>query len=278
VAEGIVEVGCNTLLPWVHTDHASPFLNALHFFFGVGALAAPVGIALATSATGDVALFFWLFAVLMLAVAVWLLLLPSPRRSGGRASGHWVRGSALLVALTAFFFFLYVGVENSFGGWVPSYAQAMQMASTAGAAYFAAVFWAALTAGRLLAVPASARFKPRAIVAVGLVGSLMSVAVVLLWPSLVAVLWLGTLGLGLSLAAIVPTTLALMGRRIGTTSQATAWFFVGLGLGKMTIPWTIGQLFESVGPQSLFVVMGLMLVAAMGVFAVLCAVKTPTGH
>lgn len=78
------------------------------------------------------------------------------------------------------------------------------------------------------------------------------------------------------MAAIIPTTLALVGRRIGTTSQATAWFFVGSGAGKMTIPWTIGQFLESTSPQSLFVVMGLLLVAAMGLFAAVCAVKTPT--
>jgi hypothetical protein len=43
----------------------------------------------------------------------------------------------------------------------------------------------------------------------------------------------------------------------------------------MTIPWTIGQFFESVGPQSLFEVMGLLLVTALGLFAALNAVKTP---
>jgi hypothetical protein len=97
----------------------------------------------------------------------------------------------------------------------------------------------------------------------------------LVWPSHVWVLWLGTLGLGLSLAAIVPTTLALVGGRIGMTSQATAWFFVGLGAGKMSIPWTIGQFFESAGPRSLFVVMGLVLAASLGLFVVLDTVKTP---
>jgi len=29
VAQGIVEVGSNTLLLWVHTDHAGPYMNAL---------------------------------------------------------------------------------------------------------------------------------------------------------------------------------------------------------------------------------------------------------
>jgi FHS family Na+ dependent glucose MFS transporter 1 len=180
------------------------------------------------------------------------------------------------VALVVLFFWLYSGVEHSMGGWISSYAQALRMASGPSAAYLASAFWAALTAGRLLAVPLSARFRPEAIVAVALAGSLLSAVVVLLWPESVWLLWLGTLGLGLSLAAIVPTTLALMGRRIGVTSRATAWYFVGLGAGTMTIPWTIGQFFEGSGPRSLFVVLGLVLVAAAGLFAAVAAVKTPS--
>ena len=288
VAQGIVEVGGNALLLWVHTDHAGPFMNALHFFFGVGALLAPVGVALATSTTGDVAWFYWLFALLVLPVVGLLLALPSPQRSGGRSGGQAVSGRAMgstlptsrpapttvLVALTALFFFLYAGVEHSFGGWIPSYAQAMQMAGGSGAAYFASAFWAAITAGRFLAIPASARLKPQTIVAAALVGCLISVAVVLLWPGQAWLLWVGTVGLGLSLAAIMPTTLALVGRRIGVTSQTTAWTFVGAGVGKMSMPWTVGQLFDSVGPQSLFVVVGLLLAAALGLFAALNGVKT----
>jgi len=276
VAQGTIEVGANTLLLWVHTDHAGPYMNALHFFFGAGALLAPVGIALAMSATGDVAWFYRLFALLVLPVAAWLLVVPSPQPSLGQASASLPRGSLALVALTALFFFLYAGVEHSFGGWIPSYARALGMADESGAAYFASGFWAAITVGRFLAVPASARFKPQTIVATALVGCLISVAAVLVWPGLAWVLWLGTLGLGLSLAAIVPTTLALIGQRIGTTSLATALYFVGLGLGKMTVPWTIGQFFEGAGPRSLLVVMGVVLVAALGLFSVLGTVKTPS--
>jgi len=91
------------LMLWAHTDHAGPFMNALHFFFGVGALLAPVGIALATqnpavvprSATGDLAWFFWFFALLVLLVAAWLLVLPSPRRSSGQAMSGRAKGSTL---------------------------------------------------------------------------------------------------------------------------------------------------------------------------------------
>lgn len=282
-AQGMVEVGCNTLLLWVHTAHAGPYMNALHFFFGGGALLAPLGIALATTTTGGVGRFFWAFALLVLPVAVWLLRLPSPRPPDRQAAAGTERGitlrtalrSSAVVPLVALFFFLYAGIEHSFGGWIPSYALALEMAGAAGAAYFSSAFWAAITVGRLLAVPASVRLHPQTIVAAALGGCLISVAVVLLRPGQAWVLWLATLGLGLSLAAIIPTTLALVERRIGMTSQATALFFVGAGAGKMTVPWTIGQFFEAAGPRSLFVIVGIVVLAAIGLFAALAAVRTP---
>ncbi len=275
LAQGIVEVGTNTLLLWVQTGRTVPFVNALHFFFGLGALVAPAGIALAMSKAESLAWFFWPFALLVLPVATWLLVLPSPSRPGVSAPGSRLKGSPLVVVLVAFFFFLYGGAEHSFGGWIPTYARAVHAADAAGADFFASAFWASITAGRLLAVSASTRFGPRAIVVAALLGSLAAVAPVLLWPGRAWLLWLGTLGLGLALAAIVPTTLALAGGRIGVTSQATAWYFVGLGAGGMTIPWTIGQLFESTGPQSLFVVILLVLLASLGVFAGLAADRAP---
>ena len=37
-AQGANDVGCNTLLLWVHKGKgAGPYINGLHFFFGLGA-------------------------------------------------------------------------------------------------------------------------------------------------------------------------------------------------------------------------------------------------
>lgn len=278
-AQGLVEVGGNSLILWVHADRPGPYVNALHFFFGVGALLAPAGVALALSATGKVAWFYWAFALLALAVTGLILALPSPRRpeEGGDVRGGrgLARSAALLVALAALFYLLYAGIEHGFGDWIASYAQVRKMASAARAALLVSAFWAAITAGRFLAVPVSARVPPHTILAAALVGALLSVAVVLVWPSVGWVLWLGTVGLGLSLAPIFPTMLALMGRRAGVSAQAASWYFAGSGVGKMTVPWTIGQLLESAGPQSLFVVVGLLLVAALVLFAVLNGIQAP---
>ena len=62
-------------------------------------------------------------------------------------------------------------------------------------------------------------------------------------------LWGGALLMGVSMASIFPVTITLAERRMTITGQTTSWFFVGVGLGSMLMPWLIGQLFEPIGPQ-----------------------------
>ena len=35
MVEGALDVGCNAMLVWVHGSQVGPFMNALHFFFGI---------------------------------------------------------------------------------------------------------------------------------------------------------------------------------------------------------------------------------------------------
>jgi nitrate/nitrite transporter NarK len=53
------------------------------------------------------------------------------------------------------------------------------------------------------------------------------------------------------------------------TGRVTGWFFVGASLGGMTLPWLIGQLFESVGPQVTMLILFADLIIALGVYTVL---------
>ena len=44
-------------------------------------------------------------------------------------------------------------------------------------------------------------------------------------------------------------------RRMRITGRVTGWFFVGASVGGMTLPWVIGQFFESVGPRATIVIL-----------------------
>lgn len=272
IAEGTVDVGGNTLLVWVHRHNVGPFMNALHFFFGVGAFLSPliIGQVLLLNNNGSVAWAYWALALLIAPVAVWLLFLASPPivKSGDRED----RGGDTnygLVALVAVFFFLYVGAEVSAGGWFFTYTTTLNIASEATAARLTSAFWGALTVGRLLSIPIAARLRPRAILFIDLVGCLISICLILLWPNSIGVIWAGAMGLGLFMASIFPTTLSLAERRMTITGNITSLFFVGASAGGMTVPWIIGQLFESVAPIVVMWAIFISLVAAVAVFFVM---------
>lgn len=270
LGEGVVEVGSNAMLLWVHRHNASPFVNGLHFFFGVGAFLAPIVVAWVARLAGQGTPAYWLIALLALPVAGWLLWLPSPARQAAAAAGpQAARVDYRLVALVAVFFFLYAGIEQSFGGWIYSYATARQLAGESAAALLASAFWGAITVGRLLAIPLAARVKPVNLILADLGGVLVSLGLFWLFPGSPSMVWVAAVGLGLCLASIVPTTLAFVGQRMAVTGLATGAFFVGLGLGGMTIPLLIGQFFERVGPVILIATLSVDLIVSLGLFALM---------
>ena len=285
VSGGALDVGGNTLLVWVHGRQVGPFMNALHFFFGAGSFLAPLIVARAISASGDITWAYWILAILVLPVTLWLLRLASPSSRLNTGSGHppqhqpaeqpgarrgaYRSGEQRIVVLVALLLLLYVGAEASFGGWIYTYAVALDLSDAATAAYLTSAFWGALTLGRLLAIPLAARFRPRSILLADLAGCLISVGILLLWPGSTVATWLGSLGLGLAMASIFPTAIALAERQIPITGRVTGWFLVASSVGAMTLPWLIGQLFESAGPQITMVAIFLDLVAAAFVLAAL---------
>lgn len=279
MGEGAMDVGGNTLLMWVHRNEVGPFMNGLHFFWGVGAFLSPIIIAQAVLISGDITWAYWMLAVLMLPVVIGLLRLPSPvAQASSQVSESKRVNHVLLVVLIALFLFLYVGAEGSLGGWIFTYTVALRLSSEAAAAYLTSAFWGSLTVGRLLAIPIAARLRPRSVLLIDLAGCLMSMGIILLWPNSLVAVWVGAIGTGLAMASIFPTTLSLAESRMHITGQTTSWFFVGASLGGMTVPWIIGQLFESIGPRvtMLTITADLMLMAGVFVAMMLSARKAAT--
>lgn len=265
LGEGALDVGGNTLLVWVYREQVAPYMNALHFFFGVGAFVSPIIVAQAIQATGEIVLAYWALAVLMLPPLVWLGRLPSPQRqvvTEARRSGRTNWQMLLLLVLS---FYVYVGAELSLGNWLSTYAVKLRLADAAGAAYLTSAFWGAFTAGRLVSIPLATRFAERTVLLADLVGSLGFVALILLFPHSAAVLWIAACGAGFAMASIFPTMISFAQRHMTITGQITSLFLAGSSLGSMTLPLLIGQLFDRIGPA----VMVIFVAAALGAELVL---------
>lgn len=269
-AESGVDVGANTLLVQLHGSRVGPLMTAMHSFFGVGALIAPLIVAQTTLFGYSSANSYFVLALLLVPIAVYTLRLPGrvPEESRRRdKSGVTNRGFVFLIAL---FLFLYVGAEVGFAGWIFTYATVQKLTAPVMAAYLTSLFWGSLTAGRMLMIPVTARVSPERVLIVSLIGSLLSVALMILAPSSIIVVFIGSTGLGVSMAAIFPTALSFASRRVEVTGKVTGWFVVGGSLGSTLIPLSIGQLFQILGPRSLVYVaeLTLMLATAVLVFAI----------
>ena len=247
LAQGANDVGCNTLLLWVHGKQAGPFMNGLHFFFGLGAFIAPLTLAGVLSVTGGIQWVFWIFALLTLPLAIWFWSLPEPPAQANTAETGKAHSPFIPVVLLVTAFLLYVGAEVGFGNWVYTYALTLGLGTAITSAYLTSAFWGTFTLGRLLGIWVSTRARAFTILLIDLSGCLASLGLVLLWPDSVLALWAGSIGLGLFMASVFPTTLMLSGERMRITGTMTGWFLVGGGTGGMILPWVIGQAFVRVG-------------------------------
>lgn len=279
---GTLDVGGNTLIGWLHGSRVGPYMNGLHFFFGLGAFAAPLVVAAAlATVTNGIAWSYWSLAALVALSALALLGQPSPaniyRRTGARQGPQ----PRVLIGLIVLFYFLYVGAEHTFGGWLYSYAtsldggtaltnQATSSSATA-AAYLNSAFWGAFTVGRLIGIPLAQRLRPRTILLADLLLALLSLALIVAAPASRLMLWIGVIGFGLALASIFPTMLTWAGRRIRLSGGITGLFFVGGSTGAMIFPWLTGQFFDRAGATAAMWTVFSVVVTLLVVFFVVMA-------
>ena len=266
ISEGGLDLSANLLLVWVHRQRANPYLNALHFFFGIGALLAPIFIAQSILSQGDIHWAFWILAIYPIPAGIWLLKLPAPRSPEYHGSTENLENHWHLVGLIALVFVFYIGAEVGFGGWIFTYAVTLNLMEAAGAAYLTSVFWASLTVGRLLGISIAARFSPAAILLGDFAGCLLSLIIIWLFPGMSILVWVGTFALGVFMASIFPTLLAFSERHLTLSGRITRWFFLGTGLGGMILPYLMGILIEKNGPLSIIPVLWLDLILALLAF------------
>jgi FHS family Na+ dependent glucose MFS transporter 1 len=267
--EGIIDVGSNTTIVWLHGPKIGPYMNGLHFFFGVGAFFAPLIVAQTIAITHSTLAAYWYFAILIFPTAFWLLFLPSPAGASKSAEPSKTNPHPWLVFLIALLLFLYAGLEGGFGGWVFTFTREMKIADPARAAYLTSVFWGAFTVGRLLGIPLAFRFKPVRILLIDYLGCAVGIGMIWFGSHSYPMVLAGAALFGLTIASIFPTALSLAGRNLRITGKVTSYFFVGASTGSMSLPWIMGQVFEIYGPQAIIYSIIVWLLLSFAVFGAL---------
>ena len=248
-AEGTVDVGGNILLVWTRPPRIGSLMNALHLFFGMGALISPLILARMIQRTGAIRWGYWLIAALAVPIAALLLPQESPQPVQAPQDGSEHTARKLLPLMIAAFFFLHVAAESSYGAWIYTYSLTKRLANEVSAGYLTSAFWGAFTCGRAVTIFLALRTNAKVQLSGSVVGALLSMLVLMIWPESVSAVWVATIAYGLSLAGLFPGSITLASEHLHMTGGITGLFLVGSSLGGMTVPWLIGQFFESVGPQ-----------------------------
>ncbi|HZX56324.1 MAG TPA: MFS transporter [Ilumatobacteraceae bacterium] len=252
---GVGDVSGNTLVLWSRPDAPGAALNALHLFFALGALSAPILTNRAIAWTGSL----WpvavpLGALTLLCVTV-LLTSPAPVKTRtvhhsheGEGGASVRRGQLLVVGL---FFFVYVALEVGFANWIHTYVEQIGYGNANTATGVTATFWVGFSVGRMIAIFLASRFSAGWM----LVGS-MTLALTSSF-ALVAVngggigLWVVTFFFGMSIAPQFASMIAYAEAHFALSGASTSVFVGAAGLGGLVMPWLLGQLFDAHGARVL---------------------------
>jgi FHS family Na+ dependent glucose MFS transporter 1 len=257
VAGGVVGTGANTLLQWVHAGKAGPFVNALHFFFGLGAFLSPFLLGLLISIGHPYSEAYTLLALFDLSIgAAVLLRLSSPKPpqiQHADSMGAAVARSYLtpIVVSAMLFLFFYVSAEITFGGWLYTYAVTLGLADAARAAYLTSLFWLAFTVGRLISIPVAVRFSPVHVLVAALIGGGGFLGLLVALPGVPEVLWLSAAGIGLSMAPMWPSGYNLAVQSLHLTARVGAVIMLGDSIGGMVLPGLTGLFMERAGAATM---------------------------
>ncbi len=255
-AEGFINTGANALLLWTHAEKVGPFMNGLHFCFGLGAFLSPLLVAQVAGMEGGYRWAFWALAAFAALVGLRMVSMPgSPRPIQARSpetvkTVHAPVSYALVISAMLFLFF-YVGAEITFGGWVYTYAVTLKLASAAGAAYLTSAFWLAFTIGRLISIPAATRFTPKQVILAASFSCLSVLALGIIFSGSSSALWMMAIGLGFCMAPVWPTGFTLAGQSIHMTGNITGVILLGDSFGGMVLPTLMGKVIEGNGPRAM---------------------------
>lgn len=260
VGAAVCDVGANALLLWELGSANARSMNVLHLCFGVGALSAPllVHVGLEVAVRGA--------AVACVLLAAWSVTIPPPT-ARPRTEDHHPSQTRGLLALLAAFFFLYVGLELGFAGWVHTYAEEIDF-SEGGATWLTATFWIGFTAGRLLSSVVGHRVRPKYVLTTACAATIGAAVLLIVADGRPGAVWVGTAMFGLATAPQFPVMLSYLERRIHVTGYATSWFVGGAGVGGLLFPWVIGRWFDTSGATALPWSMLVLGVLTAGSFAV----------
>jgi MFS transporter, FHS family, glucose/mannose:H+ symporter len=260
---GIAVPTGNLWISNLYREHDTGALNLINMSWGIGAIIGPIVIA-ALVKNQHLDAFYWGLTAVLALVGV-SVLVGATQSSGPtkEASPQSVRAwkwrSALIFGAL---FFLYVGSENAFSGWIASHAKRLSAADSAWA-LTPSFFWITLVAGRGFAPVVLRRFSDSVVATGGLVLAILGAALLLSahnWHGAAAYALIA----GIGFAPVYPIVISWMTRSFGEAATRVAGSMFALaGFGAATMPWLVGAVAQKYGSLRLGLIVPLLGLLAM---------------
>ncbi|HEY3928881.1 MAG TPA: MFS transporter [Candidatus Koribacter sp.] len=243
-------------------EKSAALLNLLNFAWAVGAITAPnlVLWALRHSAF-QVRGMLAGFAVVLCGTAFLIPRIAVTSLPEETSTAKLPRNTLGLIIACGILIFIYVGIENGVGGWLPTFATRVHNFSIESRALLQDTFWVTFLLARFVA-PAfleyiSERLLLTLSIGVAAVGTVAMILVSVPWALFVSV---GIVGIGC--AAIFPTAIAILLHRLhGQSGSKLGFMYAAAGLGGAALPFCIGTL--SAATQNLRIGMSLLVLAEL---------------
>lgn len=267
---GLAVPAANLLVAEVNSGRRSAALNILNFCWSAGAVACPFLVALAAK-IHHIGLFLGLVAAFLFLVLVGIAAMPSstvePRASVDRGGSVFrIEWKHPALAALAILFFLYVGTENAFGGWVATFSKSLGNMSPAMSLMTPSFFYASLMLGRWIAPLILRSVDEVRLVQIGLLLASAGTTGLMLSHGLTGVL-ISACGAGFGLSSVYPITIAMLSREFGSSaSRVGSLMFTLSNIGGGFLPWIVGvwsSRFGSLKAGLLVPLMGSVLMAML---------------
>ena len=216
-------------------------MGLLHAGYGLGAAIGPVVVGASLASGGG-----WRPGYVVFAAASLLLAIPLAGRSMGEAPRQQTMGSPRGLLLPCLAFFVHVSLETTVGQWAFTSLTQHRGLGEFAASTWVALYWMALTAGRLWLGLSGHRVPVQRLLGLAVAGA--ATAAVILWvggPIAPA----GLLVAGLALSVVFPLLMLLTPQRVGAERAAAAvgWQTAAASIGAAGGPAVAGVVLDSIG-------------------------------
>ena len=263
---GLLTPGTNLYIAETSGEKRASALNLINFTWGIGAVACPALVLFALRAH-HLSIFLWGVTIAGWAIALIAFLAPWSKESGAEPISAEESPEEQEVPHVGFIlaalFFIYVGAEQSTGGWVAALAR--RVANGVGTTYTIVpmFFYCGLLIGRGLAPLALRRVRENNLVLMALSLAALGLIVVQRANS-VLIIDIGAAMTGLGLASLYPIFIAWLSHWYGERARKIGGVMFALAsLGGAFSPWLVGFVSKQTDSLRIGLLVPLVSVAVM---------------